>query len=148
MPNKTAYHVYVIGGKFDVSESSVHAAVHRVIGYFFAISGRAVYCLDIAERECNKRAVHALVRWGSGGLPDVIGMIDGCRVHISGLSEFEESYYNRKEFHSIVLQGICNADMVFIDVFAGFPGSAHDARMLRESFYFPKYSLRRTPYLK
>ncbi|KAL1419992.1 hypothetical protein MTO96_024738 [Rhipicephalus appendiculatus] len=34
--------------------------------------------------------------------------------------------------------GICNEDNRFLDVFIGFPGSVHDARVLRESPFFPE----------
>ncbi|KAK8771933.1 hypothetical protein V5799_024824 [Amblyomma americanum] len=86
----------------------------------------------------SERSKAAFCQIGRRGrvLPDVIGAIDGCHVRIARPSESEESYYNRKKFHSIILQGVCNADMVFIDVFVGFPGSAQDSRVLRESFLF------------
>ncbi|KAH7955378.1 hypothetical protein HPB52_000800 [Rhipicephalus sanguineus] len=51
-------------------------------------------------------------------------------------TESEQSYYNRKKLHSIVLQGVCNADMMFIDVFIGIPGRAHDSRVLQDSFFY------------
>jgi len=47
--------------------------------------------------------------------------------------EDPSSYYNRKEFHSIILQDIADAKCKFIDVFVGWPGSSHDARVWRES---------------
>lgn len=43
------------------------------------------------------------------------------------------SYYNRKGFHSIILQGICDARYQFIDIFIGWLGANHDARVWRES---------------
>ena len=42
-------------------------------------------------------------------------------------------YYNRKSFHSIVLQGIVDSNGRFIHVSTGYPGSIHDARILRKS---------------
>lgn len=39
----------------------------------------------------------------------------------------------------MVLQGICDARSRYIDVFVGFPGSAHDAHVLRQS-PFIKYA--------
>ncbi|KAK3909075.1 Protein ANTAGONIST OF LIKE HETEROCHROMATIN PROTEIN 1 [Frankliniella fusca] len=38
-----------------------------------------------------------------------------------------------KKFYAIVLQGICNADLVFTDCFAGYPGSVSDIRIFRNS---------------
>jgi len=43
------------------------------------------------------------------------------------------SYYNRKGFHSIVLQGISDSECRFLDVYVGWPGSAHDARIWKNS---------------
>lgn len=48
-------------------------------------------------------------------------------------SKLQEVYINRKGFHSIVLQAICNHKLVFTDCFVGWPGSTHDARVLRRS---------------
>ncbi|KAK8762319.1 hypothetical protein V5799_026415 [Amblyomma americanum] len=127
--------MYQIADKFDVSESTVHAAISRILDFLFSISKREICWPDPDERQRSKAAFCQIGRRGQV-LPDVIGVIDGCHVRIARPSESEESYYNRKKFHSIILQGVCNADMVFIDVFVGFPGSAHDSRVLRESFLF------------
>lgn len=45
-------------------------------------------------------------------------------------------YFNRKLFYSVVLQAVCDSNGRFIDVFCGFPGSAHDARILKCSPLF------------
>ncbi|KAH8026777.1 hypothetical protein HPB51_024326 [Rhipicephalus microplus] len=76
------------------------------------------------------------------GLPDVIGAIEGCHVRITRPTACEEDYYNRKKFHSIILQAVCDADMVFPDVFVGFPDRAHDAKVLEESFLFEEAASR------
>ncbi|XP_067204184.1 putative nuclease HARBI1 isoform X1 [Linepithema humile] len=65
--------------------------------------------------------------------PGVVGVIDGCHISISAPIEHPNSYINRKGFHSILLQGICNHKMKFIDVFTGMCGSVHDARVWRLS---------------
>ncbi|KAH7966082.1 hypothetical protein HPB49_013624 [Dermacentor silvarum] len=130
--------MYSIADKFDVSESTVHSAICRILGFLLSIGAREIHWPDHDEGARNKRAFQALYRHqGRGaGLPDVIGAIDGCHIRIVRPTEREEDYYNRKKFHSIILQGICNADMVFTDVFVGYPGRAHDARVLEESFFF------------
>lgn len=36
-------------------------------------------------------------------------------------------------YTSLILQGVCNKDKKFIDIFVGFPGSVHDSRVFRNS---------------
>lgn len=63
---------------------------------------------------------------------DVFGCIDGTHIAIPGPLN-DNSYYNRKGYHSVVLQGICNSDLKFMNIFCGWPGSAHDARIWKSS---------------
>lgn len=126
--------MYRIAEKFDVTESRVHLAINQMLAFLYSISAREIRRPDADEHGRVKRAFLSLGRHGA--LPDVIGAVDGCHIRISRPSESEESYCNRKKFHSIVLQGICDADMLFTDVFAEFPGSSHDARVLRGGFFF------------
>ena len=44
-----------------------------------------------------------------------------------------EAYINQKKFHSINVQVICDENMVFTNVLAGWLGSVHDLRILRNS---------------
>lgn len=67
------------------------------------------------------------------GFPGVVGVIDGCHIPINVSIEHPDSYINRKGFHSIILQGICDYKMKFIDVFIGICGSIHDVRVWRLS---------------
>ena len=66
-------------------------------------------------------------------LPGTFGAVDGCHISVKCPTVDSSSYYNRKGFHSILLQGICNAECRFMDVFIGWPGSAHDARVWKNS---------------
>ena len=55
--------------------------------------------------------------------PQVVGAIDGSHIPIIAPKNDPNDYYNRKQFHSIVLQGVST----------GYAGSIHDARVLRMS---------------
>ncbi|KAJ8914227.1 hypothetical protein NQ315_003590 [Exocentrus adspersus] len=70
--------------------------------------------------------------------PGVIGMIDGCHIPIKAPAHNPVDYYNRKSFHSVILQGVCNDNMLFTDVFIGMPGKCHDARVFRNSPLYDK----------
>ena len=74
--------------------------------------------------------------------PGVIGCIDGSHIPIIAPSEFEYAYVNRKGFHSINIQGICDANLLFRDVVARWPGSSHDSFILETSGIYEKFEQR------
>ncbi|KAH9373063.1 hypothetical protein HPB48_019045 [Haemaphysalis longicornis] len=127
-----------IADKFDVAESSVQNNLNRLLDFLFSISEEIIRCPAETERERSFQAFRTMAKTKSGkqGLPNVIGCIDGCHIEIPKPAVSEHSYYNCKKYHSILLQGICNERKEFIDVFAGYPGSTHDARVLKKSFFY------------
>jgi len=81
-------------------------------------------------------------------LENVIGAIDGTHIPILSQGENNDAYINRKGYPSIVLQSVCDHQLMFTDCFVGWPGSVHDARVFSNSvlakeisekpqFYFP-----------
>lgn len=77
-------------------------------------------------------------RWGQAllGLQICCRGIDGCHVRVLPPAEQKKSYFNRKLFTSIILQGICDAKSKCIDIYIGNPGSVHDALVLRRSPFY------------
>ena len=68
------------------------------------------------------------------GMPNVVGAIDGSHIPInSPCPEMQRAFYNRKMFHSVILQGTVNAKGMFMDVNVGWPGSAGDPRVYASS---------------
>ncbi|KAK5639435.1 hypothetical protein RI129_011927 [Pyrocoelia pectoralis] len=67
------------------------------------------------------------------GFPGIVGAIDGSHIPIIAPKENHTSYINRKSFHSVLLQGICDDKQLFMDCYAGEAGSIHDACMFRRS---------------
>lgn len=63
----------------------------------------------------------------------VVRNIDGSYVKIFPLREHPNSCCNRKGFHSVLLQGVCDHQKLFIDAYAGEPGSIHDNRLVEKS---------------
>ena len=72
------------------------------------------------------------------GLPNAVGAIDGSHVSIKAPQVNHEDYFNRKQNYSINLQGVVDASGKFIDVSTGWPGSIHDARVLRLSTLYTR----------
>ena len=72
------------------------------------------------------------------GFPNVVGAIDGSHIAIKAPHVHHEDYFNRKKNYSINLQGVVDATGKFIDVSTGWPGSIHDARVLRLSTLYQR----------
>ena len=75
---------------------------------------------------------------GKKGFPGVMGAIDGTHIPIKAPKNNHEQYINRKGFFSVQLQVICDPDLFITDVFCGYPGSVHDARVFRNSPICPE----------
>lgn len=65
------------------------------------------------------------------GFPNVVGAIDGSHVKINEQDSLD--WLNRKGYYSMLVQAICDFDMIFMDLVVGWPGSVHDARVFRNS---------------
>ncbi|MCO5572692.1 hypothetical protein L7F22_026451 [Adiantum nelumboides] len=70
-------------------------------------------------------------------LPNCMGAIDCTHVKMERpANELATNWYDRKGNYSITLQGVVDADMRFLDIFAGFPGPANDQWVLQNSSLF------------
>ena len=74
---------------------------------------------------------------GKLGFPQCVGAIDGP---IISPQECPADYYNsnRKGWHSIILQGLVDHNGLFMDIYVGWPGRVHDARVFSNSSLFRK----------
>ncbi|KAJ1084190.1 hypothetical protein NDU88_004342 [Pleurodeles waltl] len=68
-----------------------------------------------------------------GHIPNIIGAIDGTHVALVPAHRSEQVYRNWKSYHSMNVQMVCLADQYISHVNAMFPGSVHDAYILRNS---------------
>ncbi|XP_076284711.1 uncharacterized protein LOC143211135 [Lasioglossum baleicum] len=117
-----------VSTKFGVGKATAFRALRRVTFVLHCIAPRfitwprgqvAVNVMQEFEKSC--------------GFPNVIGAIDGTHIKIRAPSEDANSYINRKGFHSINVQVICNSLGQFTHVYAGQVGSVHDSRVFRNS---------------
>ena len=47
-----------------------------------------------------------------------------------------KDYYNRKGFYSMLMQAVVDSNYCFTDIYIGWPGSIHDARVFSNSAIF------------
>ncbi|KAJ1083008.1 hypothetical protein NDU88_003169 [Pleurodeles waltl] len=71
--------------------------------------------------------------YGLEHIPNIIGAIDGTHVALVPPRRSEQVYRNWKSYHSMNVQMVCLADQYISHVNAKFPGSVHDAYILRNS---------------
>ena len=64
--------------------------------------------------------------------------MDGSHIPIISPHECPADYYNRKGWHFIILQGTVNHQGRFIDVYVGWPGRVHDARVFANSSLYQR----------
>ena len=73
------------------------------------------------------------------GIPKVVGAVDGSHIPMIAPTYGEYAYVNRKQFYSINMQAICDANLVFQDVMARWPGSHHDSFILQSSSVYDRF---------
>ena len=72
------------------------------------------------------------------GIPQYVGAIDGSHTPIVSPQDHLADYYNRKSWHSIILQAVVNHELRFWNINVGWPGRVHDARVFGNSALFQK----------
>lgn len=71
-------------------------------------------------------------------LPNIVGAIDGSHVRIIAPKDSAVDYFSRYQQYDFIIQAVVNGRKLFLDFACGFPGSMHDARVLRRSAIFRK----------
>ncbi|MEX1351296.1 MAG: transposase family protein [Desulfobacterales bacterium] len=123
--------IYDIGQTFGVTDFSVIKSRREVSQAILDnLLERTIKWPGAAEK---RQIADNFNDMGGEHFPGIIGCLDGCHIPVSTPLEFPDSYFNRKKFHSVVLQGTVKDDCSFIDVSIGCPGRFHDAKVLRNS---------------
>jgi len=74
------------------------------------------------------------------GIPNICGTIDGIHIPLVDLPNKKITlvigdFFNRKKFHNIVLQVVCDVDKIFWNACVGQPRGVHDGGSLRGVAY-------------
>ncbi|XP_071651213.1 uncharacterized protein [Temnothorax longispinosus] len=117
-----------VADRFGVTISCFHTIITRVTQFIMTLAPNVIRYPTAVEKE--ESATYFLQE---KGFPGVIGAIDGSHIRIDKPMEDPDFYINRKSYFSIHMQGTVNHKIKFIDVFIGYPGSVHDARVLKNS---------------
>ena len=93
----------------------------------------AVYSFPRSRRE-TAEAIEQFKVFCQGRIPQVLEALDGTHIPIVAPNvDGKADYFSRKQRYTISTQGLVGANLVFLDVATGFPGSYHDAGNFRNS---------------
>lgn len=122
----------VVSRVFSMPLPTVHRVVHKMVDEVVAVLPQFVHFprtqeeLQVVEDGFACLANHQ-------AFSKAAGAVDGCHIRIKCPGGPDGHDYNRKLFPSVVLQAVCDHQGRFIDIFVGYPGSVHDARILKNS---------------
>ncbi|KAK0140061.1 putative nuclease HARBI1 [Merluccius polli] len=112
-----------------ISQPSLSVIMPAVWRGLIALTPRCIKFPYAAVEQANIKTQFVAM----SSFPNVIGAIDGTHVAIKAPTTDEYAYVNRKQYHSVNVQIICDAEITFLNVVARWPGSTHDSFMLRQS---------------
>uniref|UniRef100_A0A915N2E7 Putative nuclease HARBI1 n=1 Tax=Meloidogyne javanica TaxID=6303 RepID=A0A915N2E7_MELJA len=117
-----------IGQHFNISQKTISKIILRVTKAFADVAHKHIHLLDKNESSKVKREFLNYC-----GLPMIVGCIDCTHIRIRAPVSDEKSYVNRKGWHSLNVQAVCDNNCKFENVVIEWPGSVHDSFILRQS---------------
>ena len=69
-------------------------------------------------------------------LPNVVRANDGSHVRVKAPVDSAVDYFSRYQQHDFTIHAVVDGQKIFLDFACGFPGSMHDATVLRYSMLF------------
>ncbi|XP_067210373.1 putative nuclease HARBI1 [Linepithema humile] len=117
-----------VSDRFDVGTATAWRSVQKVVNALYRVVATFIHWPTLEECE---QSIETIRR--NYGFPGVIDAIDGTHIKIIAPRESSDFYINRKGFHSIQLQIVCNERLQFIHCYAGEAGNVHDMRAFRLS---------------
>ena len=114
---------------FGIARSTVCGIVHETCQCILDVLMVDYIKFPSGDR-LNQTVDEFKTKWG---VPQCFGAIDGSHIPISAPDLLHTDYYNRKGWYSMLIQGLVDANYLFLDVCVGWAGSVHDARVLAHS---------------
>lgn len=101
-------------------------------------------CRNYIKMPTDQAGLHNIMRgfYEKTNFPNVVGAIDGTHIRIKSPAEDEHLYVNRKNYHSINVQAVCDSSMKFLNIVAKYPGATHDSFILTNSNIYELFDSR------
>ncbi|XP_052622450.1 uncharacterized protein LOC128127798 [Lactuca sativa] len=123
-----------VKGRFHHSTQTIHQCFHEVLNAMMFFAKEIIVPTNPNPKRHASERQRRLKAIFSGA----IGALDGTLVHAVVPVDQQTRYRGRGkgEYYQNVL-GICDFDMIFTFVWAGWEGIAHDSRVLKEVAFNP-----------
>ncbi|KAK4325124.1 hypothetical protein Pmani_004278 [Petrolisthes manimaculis] len=117
------------GDDYGISQQTAGRIINQTLDAL-ATPAFLVRCIKFPTTQAEIQQKQAEFR-GIANFPGVVGFIDGSHIRIVAPKEYEAEYVNRKNYHSINIQLVFDAQYRILDVvvLARWPGSVHDSRI-------------------
>ncbi|XP_071634367.1 uncharacterized protein [Temnothorax longispinosus] len=132
-----------VGERFDMGKSSASDSFIRIVKALNDIAGDVIVWPRGDRRIAVQEMFHRI-----GKLPHVIGAIDGTNIPIKAPKVDARFYISKDKEYAITLQAVCDAELRFLDCFAGFAGSVGDRRVFRNSDLWKEVNANRASYFE
>ena len=123
-----------IGLVFNVGKSTVIEAVQDVANGLYELRDKYTKFPETLAEVHTSIATFADLT----NLPNVVSAIDGLHIRIKAPNDSAPDYFSRYQQHDFIIQAIADGKNIFMDFACGYPGSMHDARVLRHSTIFQR----------
>ncbi|XP_029452729.1 putative nuclease HARBI1 [Rhinatrema bivittatum] len=118
--------VSVVAG---MTQASVSRHLSQVLKAMMKRMRKYIVCpTDPAELQQIRSGFMGIV-----GILNMLGAIDCTLIAFTPKSEEESAFRNRKHFHAMNVQVVCEAHLQILNLVAKYPGSCHDAYILAHS---------------
>ncbi|KAL0007230.1 hypothetical protein SO802_008732, partial [Lithocarpus litseifolius] len=129
--------------RFQHSSETIHRHFHRVIKHLNIMS------IDIIKASNHTFSeVPRYIQQNPLYMPhfqDCIGAIDGTYIQVVIGGDKKTPYYNRKVVTSFNMMAVCDFDLLFTYVMAGWEGVAHDTRIFLDSIHQQSVNFSKPP---
>ncbi|XP_069467114.1 putative nuclease HARBI1 [Ambystoma mexicanum] len=135
----TGTYQHTVGQMHGISQPVFSRTLNQVLDALLKHAPELITMPRTAQEIANTKVGF----YSLAGMPSCIGAINCTHVELVVAHHNEVVYRNRKQFHSINVQKVCDANKIITHCCARFPGSTHDSMVLRNSI-IPRYMERTT----
>ena len=124
--------VFSICSRYGIAEGTVLLYCKRIMKAIILHKAEYIKWPTGQDREFVNDGFEAI-----GGIEDIIGAIDGTHFILQNAPQKEKYlYFTRKKRYALHCQGIVDHRGIFISYDVGWPGSVHDAKVYRNSYFY------------